>query len=68
MTLWELDDLACVSDLACEFDVGKSAVCNWAARRADFPAPLVTLASGPVYSLLQVRAWHATRAHARPES
>lgn len=58
---WELADLAAVGDLAVEYSVGKSTISNWAGRYDDFPAPLVTLSSGPVYSRRQVRRWHDVR-------
>lgn len=60
--MWDLADLAGVTELAAEHQVNRSTVCNWAARYADFPAPLVELSTGPVYSRQQVRAWHDGRA------
>jgi hypothetical protein len=59
--MWDLADLAAVGDLAADHDVGKAAVCNWASRYVDFPAPLVELSTGAVYSRRQVRAWHERR-------
>lgn len=64
MRRWDLDDLASISDLARDLGVGRAAVCNWRQRYEDFPAPLITLSSGPVFSHRQVRAWHES-AHRR---
>ena len=61
MRMWDLDDLASVGDLAREWGVRNSAVTNWHNRHADFPAPLATLSTGPVFSRRQVRAWQNTR-------
>jgi hypothetical protein len=37
--------------------VSAQAVANWIERRVDFPAPLVRLASGPVWDGRDVRRW-----------
>lgn len=58
---WHLEDLAGIGDLAQDLGVGKAAVSNWTSRYPDFPAPLVTLSTGPVYSRWQVRQWHDSR-------
>jgi hypothetical protein len=42
-------------------NVSPSAVANWRKRFPDFPAPLVDLKSGPVFSENQVRLWLARR-------
>lgn len=47
-----------VAELA---NVSPSAVANWRKRFPDFPAPLVDLKSGPVFSENQVRLWLARR-------
>lgn len=62
---WPLDDLAGVSELADQHEVGRAAVCNWAERYPDFPAPLLTLAAGRIYSRQQVAAWR-TRTTSTP--
>lgn len=59
--LWDLDDLAGVGDLAVEYRVVRATVVNWAARHADFPAPLVVTSSGPIYSRIQVHRWYHGR-------
>lgn len=58
---WALEDLAATGDLAAEFGVGKAAISNWITRYPDFPRPLITLSTGPVYSRHQVRQWHDSR-------
>lgn len=47
--LWDLDDLAAMGDLARERGISSSAATNWR-RYPDFPQPLTTLSTGPVYS------------------
>ena len=42
-------------------NVSTSAVANWRKRFPDFPAPLVDLKSGPVFSENQVKLWLARR-------
>lgn len=42
-------------------NVSPSAVANWRKRFADFPAPLVELKSGPVFSENQIKLWLARR-------
>jgi hypothetical protein len=56
---WDLEDLAMAKDITDDYGLTRSTLCNWAARYADFPAPLVTLATGAVYSRCQVAAWLA---------
>ena len=58
---WHLEDLAGVGDLADEFGVRNSTIVNWRSRYPGFPAPLVTLSGGPVWSRWQVRQWHDSR-------
>ncbi|QIG79213.1 ParA family protein [Stakelama tenebrarum] len=48
--------LAEISEL---LGVSKQAVANWRARRDDFPNPIATLKSGPVWSEDAVRSWAA---------
>lgn len=54
----ELLGLFEVAELA---GVTPSAVANWRKRAGDFPAPVATLKSGPVFRLSQIRAWLRTR-------
>lgn len=70
MTMWDLDDIVGVSELAAAFRVSRPAVGNWPARFPDFPEPLKELSAGPLYSLAQVTAWREGRewAHAGPGS
>lgn len=57
-TLWDLRDIASVSDLAREHYLTKSAICNMRARNADFPAPLpITIATHRVYSREAFASW-----------
>lgn len=58
---WQLDDLAGPGDLAAEYGITRATVCNWQSRYPDFPAPLISLSSGPVFSRRQVRRWHDGR-------
>ncbi|RKR92752.1 hypothetical protein BDK92_7231 [Micromonospora pisi] len=58
---WDLSDLAATGDLASEFEVNNATISNWAARYPDFPRPLATLSTGPVWSRWMVRQWHDSR-------
>jgi len=42
-------------------NVSPSAVANWRKRFSEFPAPLVELKSGPVFSESSIRLWLAMR-------
>ena len=44
-------------EIAALAGVTPQAVSNWMARKSDFPKPLTTLASGPVWDGSVVRAW-----------
>lgn len=70
MTMWDLDDIVGVSELAAAFRVGRAAVGNWTLRHDDFPKPLKEISAGPLYSLAQVTAWREGRewANAGPGS
>jgi hypothetical protein len=61
MTTWPLEDLAGCGDLAREYGVTKPTITNWTTRYSDFPAPLVVLSTGQVYSRRLVRQWHDDR-------
>lgn len=60
MPTWDLNDLAAMGDLARERGISSSAATNWR-RYPDFPQPLITLSTGPVYSRTQVREWQQRR-------
>lgn len=55
-------DLVGLQEVAEHARVSSSAVANWRRRFPDFPAPVVELASGPVFLGSAVRAWVAARA------
>jgi hypothetical protein len=57
----DVDDIVGVAELAAEFNTSRATISNWPNRYADYPAPLKSLASGPLYSLTAVRAWHDGR-------
>lgn len=50
-------DLVGVQEIAQMAGVTSQAVTNWEARYADFPQPLVRLASGPVWEWKRVVKW-----------
>src|SRR5262245_1754871 len=50
-------DLVGLQEVAELARVTSSAVANWRRRFPDFPAPIVELKSGPVFSGEQVQAW-----------
>lgn len=56
-----LDDLADLTDLSVATGMGKQAICNAAARNADFPAPLVSLVTTRLWSRQAVVQWRASR-------
>ncbi len=51
------DELVGINEIAEMAKVSRQAVANWRSRSADFPRPIVELASGPVFRRSQVRAW-----------
>lgn len=50
-------DIVGINEIAIMAGVSSQAVANWRARSTDFPLPLSTLASGPVFRRSQIRAW-----------
>lgn len=58
---WDLTDLVATGDLARERGISRAAATNWPARYPDFPAPLLCLSAGRVYSRRQVRRWQDER-------
>ncbi len=51
------EDLVGINEIAEMAKTSRQAVANWRSRLADFPKPLVDLASGPVFRRSQIRAW-----------
>lgn len=60
VTVHEPRVLAGVSEISARLKVGRSTVAGWVKNAADnrMPAPLATLAAGPVYDLDAIEAWH----------
>lgn len=50
-------DIVGVNEIALLAGVSKQVVINWRNRFSDFPKPVAVLASGPVFSLLQIKKW-----------
>jgi hypothetical protein len=55
--MWDLNDLAGAKEIGDGYGLSRSLVCNWATRYADFPAPILVLATGAIYSRRQVAEW-----------
>lgn len=53
----EDEDFVGINEIAEMANVSRQAVSNWRKRASDFPDPIVTLASGPVFRRTHVRAW-----------
>jgi chromosome partitioning protein len=51
------EDLVGINEIAEMAKTSRQAVANWRSRLADFPKPLVDLASGPVFRRSHIRAW-----------
>ena len=51
------DELVGIGEIAQMAGVSRQAVANWRVRTADFPSPVVELASGPVFRRSQIRSW-----------
>ena len=45
------------AEIADLFSVSRQAVSNWRERLADFPTPVASLKSGPVWELPDILAW-----------
>lgn len=52
-------DLVGTPELAARAGVAEATVHSWRRRHADFPKPIVRLASGPVWDWREVAAWVA---------
>src|ERR1700730_16409603 len=50
-----------LSEIAELAGVNRSAVANWRDRHSDFPKPLATPGSGPLYDRVAVKAWLKAR-------
>jgi hypothetical protein len=52
-------ELGGVAEIAERYKVPRTTVSMWAARRASngFPAPVETLAMGPVYDMAEIEKW-----------
>jgi hypothetical protein len=50
-------DIVGINEIAAMAGTNSQNVTNWRARSADFPLPIKTLASGPVFRRAQIRAW-----------
>jgi hypothetical protein len=50
-------DLVGIAEIAERAHVGPSAVVNWRQRHADFPEPLASPSSGPVFYWPDISAW-----------
>lgn len=51
------DLLVGLTEISDKAEVSRSAVGNWVTRYEDFPEPVVTLASGPVFYWPEVKKW-----------
>jgi hypothetical protein len=61
-------DLVGRAEIAARLGTSVGMVDVWRRRHADFPAPLVKLASGPVWEWLSVVQWtHKSRPIGRPK-
>ena len=50
-------DLVGVAEVADLFGVSRQAASNWRERHSDFPVPIASLKSGPVWELSDILAW-----------
>lgn len=50
-------DIVGINEIATMAGTNSQNVTNWRTRSADFPLPIKTLASGPVFRRAQIRAW-----------
>lgn len=66
-TATEASDLVSVSELAARSGRSVNTIQSWRRRHADFPAPNVELAAGPIWLWGDVRAWIDQRSQ-RPTS
>lgn len=54
-------ELVGVAEIAELFGVSRQAASNWRERHADFPSPVASLKSGPVWQLPDILAWAKDR-------
>ena len=57
-----MDRLVGIAEIAEVFGVSRQAASNWRERHADFPRPIASLKSGPVWELPSVLEWSEARA------
>lgn len=57
----DVSNLVATGDIAAMFEVALPTVSCWKTRHADFPAPVHTPSSGPLYLRSDVLAWHRGR-------
>lgn len=53
----EDEDFVGINEIAVMAKVSKQAVANWRARASNFPKPIASLASGPVFRRSHIRNW-----------
>lgn len=55
-----IENIVTLSEIAEEFEVGKTAVHNWTVRHKDFPAPIKVVGQRTcLYDMAAVREWKA---------
>lgn len=59
------EDIVDVTAIALRANTTPGTVHSWRNRHSDFPAPIVTLAIGPIWSWFHVEQWLAHRKGAR---
>ena len=60
-------ELMGINEIAQLAGVSPQAVSNWVVRKADFPKPIATLASGPIWNGQHIRDWLARSAYSAPQ-
>lgn len=60
-------ELMGVYEIAQLAGVSPQAVSNWVVRKADFPKPVATLASGPIWNGQHIRSWLARADYTPPQ-
>jgi predicted DNA-binding transcriptional regulator AlpA len=52
-------DLVGIAEIALRAGVARDTIRKWRQRHPDFPQPLITLATGPVWDYAEIQAWIA---------
>lgn len=65
--MWELEDVAGISQLAEEYAVSRSTMVNWTNLYPDFPTPLTVIGGRRVWSRTQVNEWVTANCYQLPE-